>query len=225
MCFGIEAVFFSMIQGAWTTFEVMVGDLWEAAINVRPKRLAALDGDGRRIEDIVHALRAADLKEGRRKSSIPPEDGIEVKKIDVSVAEIGNVSEHSFDLQGKMGTLLRTRFDFRTLRKIRDLYGRAFDKPSDPKIDEILSNRSLDALAQVRHVIVHSAGIIDREYVERTRGIPNAPKLSEGQPLRLDGELTFNLIDLAVRQAVNLLKAVDSFVSKSRQGDGAIRQS
>jgi hypothetical protein len=41
---GLEAWLAAQITTMWTAFEGMSGDLWEAALNCRPKELASLSG-------------------------------------------------------------------------------------------------------------------------------------------------------------------------------------
>ena len=41
---GHEAWLGSQITGTWTAFEAMAGDLWEAALNYKPRELAKLSG-------------------------------------------------------------------------------------------------------------------------------------------------------------------------------------
>lgn len=41
---GFEAWIASQITGTWTAFESMSGDLWQAALNCKPKELAKLSG-------------------------------------------------------------------------------------------------------------------------------------------------------------------------------------
>ncbi|HET6323888.1 MAG TPA: hypothetical protein VFG04_04240 [Planctomycetaceae bacterium] len=225
MQFAIENVFFSMIQGTWTTFEVLAGDLWEAAINVCPQRLFKLHGREKRIEKAVEDRIASDKKlmdKSRVKTKhVPPESIVEKnekesKKVDL--VELGSVSGDTFDLRNKMGSLLRTKYELNTLRKIRAAYSLAFDHPPVKAIDDALTCRAFDALGAVRNVIVHKGGVADQEYVAKTEGIPNAPRLAKGQKLSLDGVSTFNLISLVVAQEVALLKAVDAFASEVKRG-------
>jgi len=224
MHFGVEAVFFAMIQGAWTAFETLAADLWEAAINSCPQSLFKLDGEEKRIERIVtdrieEDKRLASGGKRPKKARRPPAESIvakderESKKVDL--LQIGKVSGDTFNLGNKMGSLLRTKYEFTTLRKIRAAYGLAFSPPVQA-IDDVLSCRAIDALCAVRNVIVHKAGVADEEYLEKIDGIPNAPPLALGQKLALDGESTFNLIDLVVSQEISLLKAVDEFLRPVR---------
>lgn len=43
---GIEAWLSAQVVGAWTTFETLAGDLWEAALNCHPAGLSDLKGKG-----------------------------------------------------------------------------------------------------------------------------------------------------------------------------------
>src|SRR5262245_17041878 len=56
-----------------------------------------------------------------------------------------------------MGTLLRGRFQFTSLRGIREAYAAAF--PPDERVDSLLADKALDALEQSRTSIVHGAAI------------------------------------------------------------------
>jgi hypothetical protein len=84
----------------------------------------------------------------------------------VSLEEMHNLSQGTYDLRGKMGTLLRGRFQFCGLRGIREAYAAAFQREISA-IDEVLAVPSLDSLAHARAQFLHHAGTIDESAASR----------------------------------------------------------
>jgi hypothetical protein len=137
---GFDALFQSYITTMWTVFETLAGDLWEAAINEKPNQLAQLNGLARR------------LKKGKQPppdSSVSSSDRREGKSV-----KLASLQYYNWDLTGKMGTVLRTRYDFVRLEGIRIAYAEAFSENADD-LDKILLDDALDILSALRNVIVH----------------------------------------------------------------------
>ncbi len=174
---GCEAILSAMVIGAWTAFETLAGDLWVAALNTSPRRLARLSGDKKRIIRLAKtgtekAERLQGMLESRR-----TQDG--EGKI-VHLSDVQELSKGTYDLSGKMGNLLRNSFKFTTLTGIREAYAVAFDEHSQA-IDDALKDGSLDVLCLVRNLIVHRAGRADSTYCKEASSVPGArvlPKVS-----------------------------------------------
>jgi hypothetical protein len=119
-----------------------------------------------------------------------------------------------------MGSLLRKRFKFSTLRSIREAYSAAFSenekKARTEKLDAALADRTLDALNLVRNVIVHKAGIADARYAERSRLFSLAPKRRAGEPLELDGGVCVALMKPVVASCLSLVNGVDMWLELTR---------
>ncbi|MFL5328534.1 MAG: hypothetical protein ACJ8C4_06430 [Gemmataceae bacterium] len=108
---GLEATLISIITGAWTAFEGAAGDLWETALNLHPQILSALNGKPNRIGKEPEQREANEaIKEGR--------------KVDWSYVD--RLTSGTFNLDGKMGTLLKDKFKFSLLKGIKQAYSAAF---------------------------------------------------------------------------------------------------
>jgi hypothetical protein len=199
---GFDFMLMSFVIGAWSVFETMAGDLWEAALNIDPSGLAHLRGNPNRLrKNGKPAFGAAKTKK----------DDPQSKSVDLDLIQF-----HKFDLRNKMGTILRGRYEFSRLSVIRAAYSAAFDV-SSAQIDAALKDDSLDALSVVRNVLVHNAAIADQEYVRRSQGLKSLPKAEIGKLLLLDGEIVVSLIKPALLQASRLLGAVDEWLHKHKK--------
>ena len=146
---AIIALLTSQVTGTWTAFEVLAGDLWESALNCRPRKLASLSAArGERTND----------------DKSQPSTSIQLNLL----------SKYGFDVRDKMGTILREKLSFGVLDKIRESYRKAFG--GGDVSDVIASGRSpdpLNTLSFVRNVIVHRAGIADEDFETRADGHPH----------------------------------------------------
>jgi hypothetical protein len=122
----VEAILTAQVQWAWTAFETLAGDLWEAALNAHPRVLASLDGKRRK----------------RRKESEPDQGAEEpAKGAKGKAVPLALLQQHGYDLQDKMGTVLAGRFNFSRLEGIREAYQVAFSLDHG-KIDEKIVRRT-----------------------------------------------------------------------------------
>ena len=177
-----ESIISGVVTGVWTAFEAMSGDLWEAALNASPNVLAKLPGEKARGEK--------DLG----------------KQISVD-----RLAQHGFDLRGKMGTLLRERFEFSSLDKIRIAYAAAF--PAKHEIPILLCDeKALFRLSMVRNLIVHRAGVVDEEFAGKMRNDPELSKVAKGETLKLTGTLARELVDPVIECGTQLIRKVDEFL-------------
>lgn len=210
---GVDALLASMVLGVWTAIETMAGDLWIATINANPRLLARLAGSAKRI----HQQAKAAVNEGVIGTSKQETDML------IPIKKIHDVTNGKYDMSAKMGDLLQSKVSFVRLWDIRRAYSLAFDEEKIEAsvvgaVDSALADESLDALAAVRNLIVHKAGLADREYVKRSRVVGKAgfaiPQLDEGQWLNLDGEIVKSLIVPAVDRSLALLTAIDVWLDK-----------
>jgi hypothetical protein len=130
----------------------------------------------------------------------------EDKKVDLYLLQM-----HGYDLSSKMGEVLRRRYSFDKLAEIRQAYTDGFSDDADD-IKDTLGDKSLDALALTRHVIVHNAGIIDADFLKRKNDLPPAIIGNVGDPLPLDGDITGTLIGPVMQLGWNLLTLVDQWL-------------
>ena len=99
---GLEHIIETSIASAWTAFETMVEDLWEAAVNIHPSGLASLSG--------------------KQRSTIRGKDGSKDSpdKIEAMLAQYGSEKlisikksgDYGFALKNKRGTSVRFKYCF-----------------------------------------------------------------------------------------------------------------
>jgi hypothetical protein len=191
----LQASMMSYVTTGWTIIETMSGDLWEAALNAHPSSLANLTGSPKRLK------------------------GGQINKLSQAAKEsksvqLDDISRHRFDVANKMGTILRTKFEFAGLDGIREAYSCAFSEGS-AQIDRALKETSLDALSAARNVIVHRDANADSEYVRKTKFLSSIPKAEIGQHILFDGDVVVRLLKPAISAANQLLIAVDDWLAKS----------
>lgn len=116
---GINEALGSAIIGSWTAFEVLLGDLWEAAVNCYP--------------DCMLPQATTTRRGGKRPKGIDPE----------IIRALG------YDLRGKIGSAMRRHRNFTSMPSARRAYHRAFkDKKIDgilrnPEIDFLQGMRHI----------------------------------------------------------------------------------
>ncbi len=207
----VEPWLSSAIIGAWTAIETLTGDLWEAAVNAHPHGLAKLRGDW---------PKGKEKGQPEGKGPLPPL---------VNTTPLGKVSEeksirlaaledYDFNVSSVMGTLLRdSRYDFQNLKDIKRAYVQAFFENQEDVLDAIL-DPCLYHLSQVRHLLVHRAGIVDQKFIDSTRGVPMFAGVEIRKPLPIDGELVRDLVNPAVEKSVSLIQAVDNWLQSHSGG-------
>jgi hypothetical protein len=197
---GLDAILSSAITGTWTAFETMAGDLWEAALNVHPGTLSALNGRRKRL------LSDADKEDDTEGERAERRDEDSAKYV-----RLGQIQRHQFDLRSKMGTVLRGNRRFDHLAGIREAYALAFSKKHED-IDSCLMNPILDGLNAVRNVIVHRSGRADITYERKCRGLP-IPQCREGEAVALDPRTIRDLMVRIIVCSNTLLSAVDDWIA------------
>ncbi len=226
---GIQTMFQGMVVGTWTAFETLAADLWIAAVNASPQTLAKLAGRPGRIES-QQGLQSvepelAEASEDKGDESQEAEDTGGTTR-SVSLAMIYSVTKGSFDLRATMGDLLleSREVKFSSLHGIREAYSRAFPTKAkharSENLDRILAKTELDALALVRNLLVHKAGVADSVFVKESKRHAAIPKLKKNELLSLDGQQTHVLIDPVISSGVQLIKAVNQWTiltSKSKR--------
>ena len=211
--FELKAWLGSLVTGTWTAFEVLARDLWEAALNAHPAGLADLTGRRNRIGKLSGEKRAKSEDQESDMSA----DKLPGDETTIRLHDIRELTHGDYDIRNRMGSLLIGRFKFTTLRGIREAYSVAFSEQEKrartTRIDDALAAQSLDALNMVRNLIVHKAGIADAEYEARARNCPLAPQLRAGKAMSFDGEVCQALIVPVVSTGIELVKAIDTWLS------------
>jgi hypothetical protein len=190
---GLEAMLSSALTGTWTAFETMAGDLWETALNLHPAILAELRGKKKR--------------DGKTEPD-PSEPSESLRHVQLS-----EVLRYQFDLRNKMGSVHRNQRRFDNLTGIREAYRLAFSKDA-VEIDRGIDYNGLDALNAVRNLIVHRAGIVDREYKKRA-GYLKIPDAAIGNPILLDGQITMEMMISVIKASFHLVESVDKWIAEN----------
>jgi hypothetical protein len=223
---GYDALAHSLVAGTLTAFEVLAGDLWEAALNVMPDPLAMEYGNVAQIHGRMLKRYPIMMKD---KKKFVQQDNQQFNKTQdrgkrFTITQIAEASAigRKFDLHGHIGTLMRRKYEFSVLAQIREAYSKAFD--CDPTtIVEALSDNSLDALDLVRNVIAHQAGKVDATYLAKINGTP-APEATEGGNLDLNGTVINDLLTPVFHCAADLVKGVDAWLKDEADGKHSRRQ-
>ena len=215
---GIQAWLSSLLLGTWTSFEAFVCDLWVATVNANPRILARLAGTAKRIH-----LRA--VAAGRD----APAESRQENDMKIPIKRIHDLTNGTYDVNLRMGAILKSRVAFTRLSDVRRAYSLAFDeKKIDARlvvaVDEALADSALDALSAIRNLIIHKASIADEEYVKRAKAVNKAglaiPQLAEGQPLQLDGVIVKSLVDPVVACCLKLFVAIDGWLTEGSLAPG-----
>ncbi len=179
-------LFEATLCSIWTSYEVLASDLWESLVN--------------------HSIEAA-----RNASNFESNaTGAESKKIDLNI-----LFRQDLNLNGKMGGLLKDKFDFTGESGIRAAYQACFRPKAKRQNKEEMSgcrNKILYATEQKRHLILHCGGVIDRTFVDKMQkvGINN---------YQAGDRLNLSVIDLeepmeeVFREGCKLLELTEKWVN------------
>jgi hypothetical protein len=131
----------NILVNTWTAFESSVKDAWKIVLNKYPKKF------------IFNVTKNQDLSEL---------DGFNSKNI-----SIGLLAKYDFDISNHLGNLIVSKFDFTGINGIE----KSLESLLKLEKDELkfLKNDSLHQLELIRHLIVHNAGIIDAEYLKKSK--------------------------------------------------------
>jgi hypothetical protein len=193
---GGEAILSSVIVGAWTAFESLAGDLWEAILNLRPK--LAIVAIGAQIATDENETESE--RKYRMTTPLP----------------VHMLNDPAFNIQTHMGSILRAqgKFDFARREQAKDAYKKTFPQLW-PQIEPIFDDRRLRWLAKLRNVILHHAAVADLEFVTAFAEHPELRGFQKGDHVALDGVIVANLAESAALAGVQLIKLVDGWLSKN----------
>jgi hypothetical protein len=124
-----------------------------------------------------------------------------------------DLQANSFDLRGKMGTILKESsvVGFRSLSAIQASYQLAFSRQGK-SIQDVLSDPGLRYAAAVRNLLIHKGGVVDAEFIEQTAGIANVPATAIGDKFPLTGAICEELADSCRTCAQWLVNAVHAWI-------------
>jgi len=171
---------------SWTSFECLACDSWEAAVNVRPLVL------------------------GQRAFANLPQDTEGIVGLERKSVSVGLLAKHGFDIRGKLGTLLKSKFDFTGVSGTRKAYVAAFGDKLP--LDSILGDDNLYGLEVVRHAIVHRAGIADELYLAKTHST-----IPLGAPIEVDNKMYTAFLSASVDAGCSLLEHIDRYLSANTE--------
>ena len=193
---AIEAFCGSVVIQSWTAFENLAEDLWVAAINSHPSKLANLAGNPR--------------GKYRQQNRAAPSEKYQQPGKTVPLSEL---EFHGYDLRKRMGDVLRNsrKVVFRSLADIREAYHRAFSEQA-ADVDNVLDDPGLQYASAVRNVLIHKAGRVDDEYREQTAGLTGIARVAVGEKLPLTGEVAEKLADDTIDCAFRLFRAVHAWI-------------
>ena len=124
-----------------------------------------------------------------------------------------------------MGEILKSRFKFTSLKGIRKAYSIAFSErikwARTDRLDEILSNKFLDATALIRNLLVHKSGKADQDYLDDSKDVPQAPQLKLDEQLEVTGDLVISLVEPVTSACADLIREVNKWskLTKDHYGD------
>jgi hypothetical protein len=158
-----ETMMRSQIILIWSAFETLAGDLWETALNCHPKELSQ-------------------LKNNQTQPQNSQKDKSDGKSIKTWILE-----DYDYDLSSHMGTVLRDRFTFQSLKIIQEAYLSAFPTSCGVGRASFWQDPSLKAVCALRNVIVHRAGVIDKQFMDTKGDWSRIDHLKEGDLFVPDG--------------------------------------
>ena len=193
----ISAFSASLLIEAWTLFESLSEDLWEAALNAHPTVLGELKGK---------------LK-SQFKGAGPEATNLQTPSEPTLRISFNELQTCKFNVRSRLGTILKGRNDigFRSIYDIRASYHRAFCQQNATIVD-ILDTPGLQYAAAVRNLLIHKRGIVDKEFNEQTASIPGAVQVRAGDTFLLTGTLCAELSDHCRNCAVLLVNAVHGWI-------------
>lgn len=130
----------SVIVRSWTVLEALAGDLWVSALDGLP----------------LPAQHRATVE------SLTAQDAVELPGLRGKQISVGKLFEYGLDFRGRLGSLLKGKCDFSSVRGIE----RAYRYLLSTEV-ELPHGEKLHELEAARHVLVHRAGHVDQEYLMR----------------------------------------------------------
>ncbi len=163
---------------AWTAFEAACRDLWVCIVNRSSSATA---------QNLFRVLDAE------------ADDGLGRKLI-----EIGVLARHGFDLRGRVGSALVTKFQFSSVEGLRRAFSAISEKNN--RLEDVFGSPDLFLLETVRHLIVHRAGIVDEKFQRLTNWNGEL-----GREIEISIEQLTAMLDSAIRCATQLITRIDSY--------------
>lgn len=181
---SLKALLSVATSALWTAFECLCSDVWVACVNSRPREV---------IDSVLSQL----VVRGDR-----DDVGLTGKQISVKL-----LAKHHFDLRACMGEILKEKFDFSSVQGAQKAFEVTF--PVSLRVSDIFCNQTLRILEQTRNVIVHRAGIVDEEYVRRTKIAKPV-----GQSLAVEPSMVEDFGVAVQESGIMLLQGIDCWLAR-----------
>lgn len=121
------------------------------------------------------------------------------------------VHRYKYDLSNVMGTISRGRYKFSNISDAKTAYREAFAKDF-PNLDALIPPR-MEVVECVRNLLVHRAGIIDQDFLNRMKSQPDFKAMNPGEELVVTGSVTGVFLADTVNSGVALFQAVDDWIA------------
>ena len=184
---AMQMLFFVSIPLLWSAFETVARDSWVTLVN---------SADSRTVHRIFR--KGADR-------------GFDTANKEQSIS-VDRLAKFDFDLRGKFGLMLQDKFHFSSVSGM----SRAYSAVSETFPAEIFEAKDLKRAEQLRHLIVHNAGIIDERYQKAVHSTQNV-----GEEVAVTDEDVSSVGCAVVHAAAGVLKfanAARERMTEFRQG-------
>ena len=183
-----EALLYSGAVWIWCSFEVLMKELWELALNI---------GGSYASKNVIRnlpnleGLGGIDLLQGRYIS-------------------LDYLARYGYNISNQLGSALSCKFYFTSVSGIKEAYLLAF--PKSTNISDALDNKRIIGLEATRSVVVHNAGIVDEEFCRKM----NTSKSEVGKRLQLNSRELSDYGNSTIDVGLRVMTAVSSIVSYAR---------
>ncbi len=175
---GLNILKLNFIANSWAIYESTCKDIWRILVNENPQLF---------VHSVLEYIR----------NNQNAQDSLTSKSI-----SIGFLAKYNFDISKNLGDILVSKFDFSGNSGIFKAFSKLLIKN---KINSnFLVNNNLSELEIARHVIVHRAGIIDEEYINRTKRI----NVKIGERLEYSTTVGKRLSQSSVNSVIKLINII-----------------
>lgn len=183
-----EALLFSASVWMWCSFEVLMRELWELALNY---------GGTYASKNVVSKLPRLEHRGS-------------IELLRGRYISLDYLAKHGYNISEKLGSALSSKFDFTSVNGIKEAYLCAF--PKSANIRDALEDKGIIRLEATRNVVVHNAGVIDEDFCKKV----NASKSQIGKRLQLNTHKLFDYGNSTIDAGLNVIKAVSAILSYAK---------
>jgi hypothetical protein len=153
----------------WSAFEVFIRDYIEKILNEFP--------------DSCKSIIESDILK---------------RRVDLRKIPFDYISENSFNLSNKMGTLITSSYDCSDLLITKEII-KSIKKSEE--INSILDHKNLWNFFQNRHLLIHKKGIVDKGFIEKTGSTKNI-----GEKVSITPKELKNTMDLVLNTVIKIIQ-------------------